>query len=237
MQKVQAIVLSKYKYAESSIIVHAYTNTFGFLSLLISGVRKAKAKQKANWFQALQIIDVELNLKEGQELVRPKEVRLAEPLHSLQNEIYKSTVCLFLGEILHNTLRHEQQNTVLFDFLVSAIRWFDTHPFHPDFHLLLLTKLAHFLGFKLEEAPGRYFDVLNGEFVDSPNRSHYFLEPTISEALKVLIGTNFDEFSTRKMPRQQRQALLDGLILFYQLHLQDWKKLKSREILQEVMTA
>ena len=56
LHKTRGIVLHYIKYAETSVIVTIYTESFGRQSYIINGVRSKKAKIKANILQPLFLL-------------------------------------------------------------------------------------------------------------------------------------------------------------------------------------
>jgi DNA repair protein RecO (recombination protein O) len=51
---------------------------------------------------------------------------------------------------------------------------------------------------------------------------------------KTLLGINFDAIHNVKMKKTNRQELLKSLILYFELHLQGFRKPKSLAVLNEV---
>ena len=97
----KAIVISKIKYNDSDLIVKCYTASLGIKSYIIRNALKSKrVKIKPAYFQLLSLIQIEADHKDSRTLHYLKEVRLYKPYDSLHTNIFKSTVLLFLSEIL-----------------------------------------------------------------------------------------------------------------------------------------
>ena len=73
LDKTEGIVLKTTKYAESSIITNIFTKKYGLLSFIVQGVRSSRNKQKGNLIQPLNMLMLEIYLKEQRNLNRIKE--------------------------------------------------------------------------------------------------------------------------------------------------------------------
>ena len=56
----------------------------------------------------------------------------------------------------------------------------------------------------------------------------------VRQFFKSFLGINFDAINTIKMRKNNRQELLQSLVLYYELHLQGFRKPKSLAVLNEV---
>jgi DNA repair protein RecO (recombination protein O) len=54
------------------------------------------------------------------------------------------------------------------------------------------------------------------------------------EGLKQFFGTHFDAIGSVKLSKDQRMAVLDLVLEYYQLHLHGYKKPKSLPVLQQL---
>ena len=221
----KAIVLSALKYKDSSLIVTCYTYDFGVQSYILHHIFKSK-KGKLNpaYFQVLSQLEIQVNQKKNQTLHKISEVKLKHTYTTLQTNIYKSTVALFLSEILQHCLKEEEQNTELYNFLEAALLWYDIHEFNANFHLLFLIKLSQHLGI----------------YPDKNNLSQHFFyyekDSTKINNLKTLFGANFDELHLIKYSAQMRQDILNEILQYFNVHLGVFKKPKSLKILHEVFS-
>ncbi|WP_431108419.1 DNA repair protein RecO [Winogradskyella poriferorum] len=236
LTKNQGIVLSKLKYRDNDLIVKCYTKERGIISYIIRGVLKSqKGSSKTIYFQALSQLQFEENFKTNRSLQGIKEVKFSYIYHSLHSNIYKSSIVLFLSEILSNVLKEEERNEPLFNYLEIALQYLDSSEKFSNFHLLFLLKLTRYLGFQPEsknmEFP--YFNLESGIF-ESSNHGIYSLSGENLTLLKQLLGTNFDALQSIKINAKQRQEFLNMLLHYFELHLDGFKKPKSLQVLNEV---
>ncbi|MCF8713836.1 DNA repair protein RecO [Joostella atrarenae] len=231
----KAIVLSALKYGDTSLIVKLFTACDGVKSYLLKGVLASKkGKLKKGYFQPLTQLEIVANHKNKGTLESLRDVKLAYSYKSLQTDVLKSSIALFLSEMLVVSLQEEEENVILFDFIENAFIWLDTNNEIANFHISFLIQLTTFLGFYPDDThiDAPYFDLLEGEFV--PSLYNEVIEGVTLEAFKQFLKADFDEAKTIKMGRGVRAILLNNLIRYYQLHLTDFKKPRSLEILQQV---
>ncbi len=234
----KAIVLSSLKYGDTSLIVKAFTLSDGLKSYLLKGLLTSKkGKLKTAYFQPLTQLEMVANHKNKGTLESIREVRVTYHYQSLHSEIPKNAITLFLAEMLCNSIQEEERNEGLFYFMESALQWLDTHTEITNFHIYFLIDLTKYLGFYPEttNTSGTYFDLLEGEFTDTRS-----LNPNISgenlNLFKRFLGINFDTLQSVKMKKANRNQLLQSLVLYFELHLQGFRKPKSLAILNEVFS-
>lgn len=232
----KAIVLSSLKYGDTSLIVKAYTLSDGLKSYLLKGVLTSKkGKIRAAYFQPLTQLEITAAHRNKGTLESIKEVKVAYHYKTLHNDISKNAMTQFLAEMLGNSLLEEEKNESLFHFMEASLQWLDTHSDIANFHLYFLLTLTKYLGFYPDTTNVQYsyFDLQEGEFITSPS-----LNPTIFGEnlmyLKTFLGINFDAIHSVKMKKGNRQILLNSLILYFELHLQGFRKPKSLIIFNEV---
>ncbi len=231
-----AIVLSKLKYRDNDLIVKCYTQEYGVLSFLIRGAFKSKKNsKKAAYFQLLTQLHVEFTLSKTRTLHNIKEVKLNVVYNSLQTNVSKSAVVIFLSEILNITLQEEEKNEGLFNYLETTLLWFDVTPTSPNFHLLFLLKLTKYLGFYPDTSQINLdnFDLQSGGF-QFKNLSKHNVSGENLILLKHLLGTTFDALDTVKINAQKRQRFLNMMLQYFELHLGSFRTPKSLQVFNQV---
>ena len=64
-----------------------------------------------------------------------KELKIAHPLHSIHSDIFKSTMVMFLSEVLHFSIHEEEKNEPFFEFIETRLHWLDHNDKFNNFHL------------------------------------------------------------------------------------------------------
>ncbi len=227
LHKTRGIVLNHIKYGESSIIVHIYTEEFGVQSYIENGVRKQKAKNKIALFQPLTLLDLVVYKKANSSINRISEIKCRQPFQSIPYQITKSTIGIFIAEILSNLLRGEEEpNSGMFEFLQESLLFFDRKSTdYNNFHLQFLNDLSVYLGFSAANA-----DEILSE-----------LKPYHSTKIDVLTEAKLDELLSGTLSDpialngKERRALLQIILQFYQIHSNSLKEIKSLKVLHEVL--
>ncbi len=232
--KTKAIVISSLKYQEKSLIVKCITYSDGLKSYFVPNAFAAKkSNQKIAYFQPMSILEIEANHKNKGTLEHFKEIKLAHAYQSISNNIIKSTIVMFLSEIIHHSIHEEEKNESLFNFLESALLWLDAHEEISNFHLILLLELTKFLGIypDTSESELTYFDTKEGMF--SLFQGTNCLSEHETFLFKKLIDLKFDSVQ-KVFAGIERQILLKILLDYYAVHLDGFKKPKSLDVLKEV---
>lgn len=239
-EKTRAIVLHQIKYTDSGIVAQLYTKNFGRLSLLIKGMRNKKAGRQNVFFQPMFILDLVIYYKNTRELQVLKELSVSYSPSDIHLNIRKSTVAIFLGEVLVSVLREESPNEELFNFLEKSIIYFDrSKEGYANFHIAFLAGLSSYLGF--EPGPRTcesdiYFDMMNGVFVPVPPAHGNYTDKSISEVLAAFFSASYENIDKIILSGSLRNEILEALVKYYSLHLPGLKKIKSLEVLKEVFS-
>jgi len=234
--KTKAIVISALKYQEKSLIVKCFTLSDGLKSYFVrDAFSSRKANQKIAYFQPLTILEIEAVHKNKGTLEHFKEIKIATPFQTIHSDVIKSTIVMFVSEILHHSIREEEKNEPLFTFLETAMNWLDHHDEVTNFHLILLLETTKYLGFypDISEMDGAFFEMTEGVF--SPFHAISSLTEHQTQLFKKLIGLKFDN-DQKSFHVTERQILLQILIDYYSFHLDGFKKPKSLEVLKEVFS-
>ncbi|MGV9005009.1 DNA repair protein RecO [Flavobacterium sp.] len=230
--KTKAIVISTLKYQEKSLIVKCFTQSDGLKSYFVPNAFSAKkSNQKIAYFQPFSILEIEANHKNKGTLEHFKEIKLAHSYQTIPIDIVKSSMMLFLSEMVHHSIKEEEKNDNLFTFLETALLWLDNHEETTNFHLIFLLQMTKFFGFFPAAANGNYFEMIDGVFSEYQGSSCLNFHET--ELFKKLLEVKFE--TTKKLfLASERQTLLKIIIDYYSIHLDGFKKPKSLDVLKEV---
>ena len=232
--KTKAIVISSIKYQEKSLIVKCFTLSDGLKSYFVrDAFSSRKSNQKIAYFQPFSILEIEAVHKNKGTLENFKEIKLAIPFQTIHNSVTKSTIVLFLSEMMHYSIHEEEENEALFTFLETALLWLDTHDEIANFHLIFLLEATKYLGFYPDttniDLP--YFEMTEGIF--TPFNAISSLSNHETQLFKKLLELKF-ESDLKTFHVIERQILLKILIDYYSFHLEGFRKPKSLDVLKEV---
>ncbi len=235
----RGILFHKTKYSESSIIAKIYTEKFGLKSYLIRGVRKSKAKFKANLFQSLSVLDLVVYNKEKSDIQYIKEVSQDKQYQNIPFEVIKSSIAIFINEILYKSIREEEANPELFAFIYNALIHLDKTEEPANFHIFFMLNLTKFLGFYPKNnysESTKSFNLEEGEFQAVELHNDLLILSPLSGKFSRMIGLSVDKHGELKLTGPERKVLIGKLIRYYELHLPGFKNVRSHQILHEVLT-
>ena len=231
----KALVISALKYGEADLIVKCYTQEAGLKSYLLRGILKSKkGKLRTAMFQPAMQLELVAVHKDKGTLESIREAKVIQPYVSLHTDILKSSIVLFLSEMLRNSIQEEETNRPLYAFLEHAFLWLDLHGHSANFHLLFLLELTKYLGFYPETSTSEYeyFNLETGIFETTESR--YSISEENLDTLKALLGTNFDALSEIKLNQKRRTSFVNMLLAYYELHLHGFRKPKSLAVLSSL---
>ncbi len=239
LHKSRGIILKSTHYSESSLVVHIFTEKFGIQSYLLQGVRKNKSKIRTSMLQPLHLLQMVVYHKENNGLQRISELRNEPLLNNISMDVVKTSLSLFICELLYQTLKEHPSDEELFNFLSQAIEMLDlTEQSVANFHIWFMLKYTKYLGFypQILSKNHLYFDMKNAQFVDSIPEHPIFMNEICSQLMLQIMQSNFDQIQNIKINTENRKQLLMDLIRYYEWHLPGFKGLKSHHILEEVLS-
>lgn len=246
----RGIVVHSIKYSETSIIVKIYTELFGMQSYLFKGIRRPGSKIKSGLFQPMTLLDLEVYHREKHSLQAVREVRLAYPFKSIPFDILKSSVALFINEMVYKAVREEEPNPGLFTLLwKTCLQLDETSDSISSFHLYFAMRLCHPLGIFPQNNYSetcRVFNLREGIFQPVIPLHQQYLDPLnsrlMSELLKECRQTDDQDSESVRWRGSEiftdhatRKNMVETILLYYQLHLPVFRGVQSHHILHDVL--
>ncbi len=231
--KTRGIVLNFIKFRESSIIVRIYTEELGLQSYVVNSVRKKGSASRIALFQPFTLLEMVVYPSAKGGLTRISEYKCSYAFSSLPYDIRKSSMTLFLTEMVARTVKEEEQNRALFEFLHDSMLYFDQQQTgFEDFHLIFLVQLARYLGFGITSADDVISQVAfvtgGTNLAGSSLLQLQRLEPYLQDLLARSAGAHLPNGRVRR-------ELLHLLVKYYQLHVDKLGEIKSLTVLSEVL--
>ena len=127
MSNSKALVIKSIKHGETSLIVSCYLEEIGYRSFIVKGLYGSKNSRfsKAHFFP-LNVINIHYSFNVSKNLGFIKEAKSEVLFNSLHSNVQKSSVIVFLAEILNSVFKEELEvNQDLFDFLLNSLIWYD----------------------------------------------------------------------------------------------------------------
>jgi DNA repair protein RecO (recombination protein O) len=236
---IQGIVLQSIRYGDTSLIVKVFTRNLGLRSYMVKGAFNRNSKSRAALFQNLHLINyVEASRPNKGSLGYLKDVQLSTVYQSIPFVMNKSAILMYISELLSKTIIEQEQNEVMFDFIVRSLLWLDlVEQDYANFPLFFTLELTRHLGFypKANHETGYCFDMMEGSFAhDLPVHPYYF-DTENAQLLAQMLNVSIDEACRMPLRVSQRRELLDGLIVFMRLHAPVMNDFHSHEVLKTVL--
>src|SRR5258708_2647082 len=233
LHKTRGIVFKTTDYGESSIIVQVFTEKFGLQSYMVNGAKKPKAKIARNMLQPLHLLDMVVYHKNTGNVQRVKELKNSPLLQTIPYDVIKSSIAIFINEVLYKAVRQQAADENLFDFVFSAIEWLDHETVGiANFHLLFLIQLTRYLGFYPDRylaGDADYFDLKNGVFSRYKPDNTLYLSPPHTPNFISLLQCNFENLPQVKLTNAERRYLIQKLLEYYGLHIYGFGHIHSHE--------
>lgn len=228
----QGLVLHVVNYSESSVIVKIFTRSLGVKSYMVKGVRSAKGRVRANLFQPLSFLELVVYDNPKKNINFIKDVHLASSAASFgQHSAINSALRFFMTELLYKTLRDDEPNIPLFDYVAMVQDSADSR-----LPVWFLLNVACYLGIEprnnySENMP--FFDLNEGSFLQTCGSS------SLDASLSLLLHGYLDSLSDLSLCPdscvQDRVDLINLLLHYYRLHVSDFKDFNSHDILHVVL--
>lgn len=233
-----AFVLRNVRYGETSLISTLYTKAFGLQSYLIRGARaNKKSGIHASYFQLGQLLEITAYHKPGKSLQTLKEVGLSKLRPFQEHTILQQSVAQYCTELILRCVKEEEQSESLFEFIERAfITMYDVHDQQlANFPIHFTLLFAEQIGFAITNnfSPERqFFDATVGQFTNERHASKYTLDEGPSKQLVQFLGNKQEGI---KSSGQLRKNMLEALLLFLKLHVEQMQDIKSLAILHELV--
>lgn len=237
LHKTRGIVFKTTDYGESSVIVQVFTEKFGLQSYMINAVKKPKAKISRNMLQPLHLLDMVVYHKNTGQVQRVAELKNSPMLETIPYNVVKSSLAIFLNEVLYKAIRQQSAEESLFDFVFNAIEWLDHQSSGlANFHLFFLTRLTRYLGFYPQLLQADYFDMKNGVFSKYKPEGLAYLSPPHTQNFFSLLQCSFENMHQLRLSNDERRYLVHKMLEYYALHIEGFGNIRSHEVLEEILS-
>jgi len=217
------IVLHTTRYGETSLIIHAYTAESGRESFLLRGAGGGASgksrRHPTGLLHPLCVLDYTATGSPRSSMRYLKEFTPKVRTDSLRTDIRKSSMTLFISELLYKSLLGSSQDGAMYAFLEDAVRRLESAPEgSPNFHLWFLLRYAEVLGFGIRTGSGEH-------------------TPFSADQMKIMESLNALPYSRMlglPLTGAVRSELAASLITYIGCHLGITLNILSLQVLHEV---
>jgi DNA repair protein RecO (recombination protein O) len=230
----RAVVIHSFSYSDTSIILKAYTEKFGYNSYLLKGYKKQRKNKVL--LHPLGLIEISAVHKNDNGLYFGRSISTYLPLHEMFANPVKSSIAMFLAEWLFHTVSIGEGDSVFFNWLIQAIEKLNNENNPENFHLWFLLNLSRFMGFypqgnRTNQTP--VFNLTEGEFANT-NVSGDMLTEQESNILNLLLYNDYEAIIKFELNRLTRRNMLRFFHDYFQICLNNEFNLKSFDVLLQI---
>lgn len=237
LQTQEAIILSKSKYSDNSLIINALTPSFGVVSFIVSGISSQKSKAKRIAFQPGTIGQVVFYFKQKQGIQRIKEFKPTYSYAEIPFDIIKSSVAFFIAEITYVLFKQNDSDNEIFEYIKQLLILLDqTSNKVTNIPILFLLNCTAFVGVHPKNNYSnnyQYFNLSSGDF-----QSLFVEKETMSLEASVvfheLINLNLEDSLNFNCTKAIRNELLNALLNYYKFHFENFRTIKSIDVYKTV---
>jgi len=237
----KGIVIRTVKYGETSVIVSIFTELFGIQSYLVNGARTSGKSTKAHFFQPSSLLEMQVYHNELKNLQRIKDLKWSSLYKNIFSEVTKNAIALYIVELLQKCLKQPETNEELFHFCEDAFLQLDisTNSVTANFPIYFAVHLAQMLGFRLLDnysEERNIFNLQEGIFSEEQSASPHHVNKEISHHIAELLrALQPQDLEGIKLNRRTRFSILKILENYYLWHVPEFGKMKTLNVLSEIM--
>ncbi|MEP7195579.1 MAG: DNA repair protein RecO [Saprospiraceae bacterium] len=239
MLHTKGIVFRTVKFKESSLIIDLYTEEKGLHSFFMNSVFNSKTSRLSSLFQIGNLVELVAYYSEKKDLHRIKEVNPDYLYTSIPNTIFKSAISTFIIELCRHSIKDQQGNAELFQFIRRCLILLDRQEVvDANFHLKFMIRLCNFLGLQPQNnfsEINNSFDLLNAVFVPYELKDSHCILPDQSEQLSKLMQDAYSSEKTLEVNYEDRNKLLNILLQYYKIHVDHFGELKSPGVYKSIL--
>ena len=232
--KARGVVLGTLKYGEKGVIVHMLTDVYGRQSYMIQGVRPTAKGSKMALLQPMFAVEFEGLTSSKMDLHRLKDLVPGMVLQSIPFDVRKSTMALFMAEVLYRLVKESEPGSELFDFVWASVAALDAlEEGIANFHLWFLANLSRPLGFSPdnEYSDGAWLDIRDGHFTPHALIPSAALTPENARILHDMLECDVRYLAEIGLNRVEGASFLVAMLKYFSFHLDSINAVESLRIL------
>lgn len=212
------VVLHLTKYSDHALILHTVDAVAGRCSYLVRGIKRGNAVAA---FHPLSLLDIVSSASPKSSLAYLREWEPLRPLHAIRSDRAKSSVAMFLSEVLYRSFTNELSDPQFFDWLCEAVWALETAEGSiANFHLWFLVSYAVQMGF------------MPGEAIEPSG----LFSPTEAALFQQVLHSTFEETLAIPLSASQRQSFSRKMLQYLSWHLGTTIDARSLDVLHAVLT-
>lgn len=187
------LVIRKIGYGENRLVVSIYSEQEGMRTFMVRVPSKPGGKFRPSFFFPLSQIEFSFDRKPGDSDVMPylRDVKFSYVYRNLYSDVHKSSMAIFMAEVMGRCITQSEADPRFFSRLVSALQQLDLQETgYADFHLFFLLEMASLMGVYPQgkkRSSDVFFDLREGCFLSDRPAHSAFVEGLVVSDLAALI--------------------------------------------------
>jgi len=202
------VVLHLTKFSDHGLVLHTVDSTAGRRSFLVRGIKRGNAVAV---FHPLSLLDVVSAESPKSTMNHLREWEPIQPLHGIRGDLVKSSLAMFISEVLYRSLTSELSDPQLFDGAEGSVA---------NFPAWFLVSYAVRMGFM----PGAAIEPSGMFPAEDAALFQRFLHASYDEAMAIPLSGN------------RRQAFARKMLQYLSWHLGTTIDAKSLDVLHAVLS-
>ncbi|QCX52854.1 DNA repair protein RecO [Elizabethkingia sp. JS20170427COW] len=220
----RGFLLSYIRYGDHDAILHLFSKTQGYQSLFLKGLYSPKNKKKALLQPLVELVYNENKRNSG----LPTISTLQLGRKGVEWDIKNNAVVFFMAEFLNFILKKESNLLETYPEIESFLDQLQQGNYAS--HIQFLVKFTETLGIKplLEKE-----ELLNPEKgISEKIQTHHLFDIRTTR----LWGNILEKGYGVALNNEERRIMMDSLMVYYDLHIPEFKIPQSLEVLQQLWT-
>ncbi len=219
-------LLSYIKYGDNDAVIHVFTKENGYRSGFLRGIYSKKSRKKPYLFPLRELcLTFSPNQRSG--LSSISKVELSDK-RDFESNVKAGTVLFFIADMLNQILQNTDADLQVYDEISKFLNELEKGNFSA--HPVFLIKMMAYAGIQPLITPAEFLNPESGSF--ESEISHQLFGAEVSLIFREIIVSDcpYD----KKLRTEQKQNLLDALLVYYQYHIPDFRTPKTLEVVQQI---
>ncbi len=228
----KGILIHRFDYSETSLIVVLLTQNEGLKSFLFQGAKR----KKRIVFSPLALVEFTHYKRKESELGKLTDLQLLETNHEIIFSPIKSSIAFFIAELVQKTSKPGVADLHLFEFLWKEITWLAHTQELGNYIFWFLGQFAYFNGIvpSVETKNPTVLDIKNGGLQNlRPTHLDYFEGSDIHWFENCLLDSK-EQFLALQIPQIEKRMCIEKWLKYFDFHLHGMRELKSLEIIRSI---
>lgn len=228
----KGILIHRFDYSETSLIVQLLTEIEGLKSFLFQGAKRKKGMV----FSPLSLVEFTYYKRKDSDLGKLTELNLLETNHEIVFSPLKSSIAFFIAELIQKTCKPGHVDKAFFEFIWFEIIWIAHSEELGNYIFWFLGQFANFSGIQpiVESENPTIFDLKNGKLTSLRPTHLEYIEGSDIHWFENCILYPKEAFLALQIPQIEKRFCIEKWIKYFDFHFHGLRELKSLEIIRSI---